>query len=103
MSDKQTSYVAKLVDKNGIAGYTDEDHAVWHELITRQKIIIQNRACQEYLLGLRLLDFPQDRIPQCGEVSKVLQEMTGWILEPVPALISFDRFFIYLLIGVFQH
>jgi phenylalanine-4-hydroxylase len=96
MSYKQTTYVAKPVDEHGIVSYTDDENAVWHELITRQHDVIQHRACQEYLDGLALLNFSYDKIPQCNDVSAILQETTGWALEPVPALISFDRFF-YLL------
>lgn len=90
---KQTSYIAKPVDSNGIAAYNDEENAVWNELITRQQVIVKDRACQEYLDGLEMLGLPQDRIPQCGEVSTVLKKVTGWALEPVPALISYDHFF----------
>lgn len=93
MSYDQTTYIAKAVDKNGYAAYSDEDNAVWHTLITRQTPIVKERACPEYIEGLRLLDLPKDRIPQCFEISDVLRDLTGWSLEPVPALISFDRFF----------
>lgn len=96
MSYAKSSYVAKPVDANGMVAYTDEENAVWNELITRQRSIVQNRACDEYTHGLKLLDLPQDRIPQCYEVSEVLRDTTGWSLEPVPALISFDRFFALL-------
>src|SRR4029078_5701788 len=58
--------------------------------------IVKNRACDEYFKGIELLNFSKDRIPQCGEISRVLYDATGWALEPVPALIPFDRFF-YLL------
>lgn len=93
MSYKETSYVAKPVDANGMVDYTDEENAVWHELITRQEHIIKGRACDEYIKGLEILDFPKNKIPQCKEVSHVLKDITGWALEPVPALIPFDRFF----------
>lgn len=93
---KQTSYVAHAVDEVGNTTYTPEENAVWHELIERQIPIVQNRACEEYILGLHLLNLPHDRIPQCPEVSKALQKATGWSLEPVPALIPFDRFFTLL-------
>jgi phenylalanine-4-hydroxylase len=96
MSYKETTYVAKSVDANGNAEYTEEENATWHELIKRQLPVVQNRACDEYIHGLELLNLPMNRIPQCSEVSAVLQEATGWVLEPVPALIPFDRFF-YLL------
>lgn len=93
MTHHKTSYVAKPVDKNGMAAYTDAENAVWHALITRQYPIVEKRACPEYLQGLRTLDLPKDRVPQCFEVTAALQATTGWTLEPVPALISFDRFF----------
>jgi len=96
MSDKPSSYISKPVDSKGFAVYTDEENEVWHELYERQQVIIQGRACPEYLQGLDLLKLPKDRVPQCPEVSAVLQAITGWVLEPVPALISFDRFFALL-------
>lgn len=92
-SKKKSAYVAKPVDEQGIAHYTDEENQIWHELITRQQPLLQHRACDEFLQGIELVNFPNDRIPQCNEISNVLREMTGWQLEPVPALISFDHFF----------
>ncbi len=96
MSYKESTYTSKAVDAQGYASYTQEENEVWRELYQRQYAIIQGRACDEYLAGLERLQLPQDRVPQCPEVSKVLQEATGWVLEPVPALISFDRFFALL-------
>ena len=93
MSYKQTSYVARPVDETGVAHYTADENEVWHDLITRQLAVVQNRACDEYIHGLQLLDLPSDHIPQCKEVSRALQQATGWTLEPVPALIPFERFF----------
>lgn len=93
MSYKETSYVAKIPDTNGKIQYTSEENSVWHDLIKRQLNIVKNRACPEYLHGLELLNLPHDRIPQCQEVSDVLTKATGWKLEPVPALIPFDKFF----------
>lgn len=90
---KGTKYAAKIPDENGIIDYTEDEHSVWHDLITRQMDIVQGRVCQEFLDGLEMLNLPTDRIPQPGEVSKVLMEKTGWQVAPVPALINFDRFF----------
>ncbi len=92
----ETAYVSKPVDAKGYADYTKEEDSVWHDLISRQQKIIINRGCDEYIHGLKLLNLPQDRVPQCHEVSKVLQETTGWALEPVPALIPFEKFFTLL-------
>lgn len=93
MTYQNTLYQAKSADSQGIVAYTEAEHAVWHALMTRQQAIIPQRACDEFMTGLALLDLPQNRIPQCFEVSQVLQATTGWALEPVPALISFNRFF----------
>ena len=90
---KSSQYVAKVPDENGIIPYSEDEHAVWSELYERQIKIIQGRVCQEFLDGLDMLNLPTDRIPQPAEVSKSLYARTGWQVEPVPALINFDRFF----------
>jgi phenylalanine-4-hydroxylase len=90
---KSSKYEAKVPDANGVIPYTDEEHSVWRDLYARQIDIIQGRVCQEFLDGLDILNLPTERIPQPTEVSKVLLERTGWQVEPVPALINFDRFF----------
>lgn len=90
---KSSTYVAHPVDEKGNANYTEEENQIWHELITRQIPIVHGRACDEYIRGIDLLNLPKDRVPQCPEVSAVLQKETGWSLEPVPALIPFSQFF----------
>jgi len=90
---KSSRYVAKVPDENGIIPYSEDEHGVWEELFARQIEIIQGRVCQEFLDGLDVLKLSTDRIPQPAEVSKALFERTGWQVEPVPALINFDRFF----------
>lgn len=90
---KGTRYVAKVPDENGFIRYTDEEHRIWNELITRQKAVLPGRACAEYIHALDRLELPEDRVPQCEEVSRVLRECTGWEVAPVPALINFTDFF----------
>lgn len=90
---KKTTYVSKVPDEQGNILWTDEENAVWHELITRQLSCVQGKACDEYHLGLKKLNLPTDRVPQLGEVSDVLKAHTGWECYPVPALIGFGEFF----------
>ena len=90
---KQTQYVAREPDAQGFIDYPAEEHAVWNTLITRQLKVIEGRACQEYLDGIEKLGLPHDRIPQLGEINKVLGETTGWQVARVPALIPFQTFF----------
>jgi phenylalanine-4-hydroxylase len=80
-------------DASGHIAYTDSEHEVWHDLIIRQRPIVEQYACQEYLDALELMRFPTDRIPQCKEVSAVLKKHTGWEVAAVPALIPFGQFF----------
>lgn len=89
----KTSYVSRPTDEFGNAAYTDEENQVWHDLITRQIPIVKNRACDEYMQGLKLLNLSHDHIPQCPEVSTVLRDTSGWQLEPVPSLIPCEQFF----------
>tara|TARA_R110000868_G_scaffold84822_4_gene238912 strand:+ start:9907 stop:10716 length:810 start_codon:yes stop_codon:yes gene_type:complete len=93
---KTTQYVAKVPDAHGSILYTDDEHEVWHTLYTRQLPHVQNRACKEYLDGVDILGLSADHIPQCNEVSAILEQRTGWGVEPVAALISFDEFYTLL-------
>ncbi|HET7676117.1 MAG TPA: phenylalanine 4-monooxygenase [Gammaproteobacteria bacterium] len=90
---KGTKYEAKVPDQNGIIPYTAEENAVWHDLITRQRPVVEKYACSEYLEALERMQFPTDHIPQPEETSAVLRKYTGWEVAPVPALIPFDEFF----------
>jgi phenylalanine-4-hydroxylase len=90
---KFSKYTAKVPDESGIIHYTEEENRIWHDLITTQFPMLPGRACDEYIQAMHLMDFPHDRIPQLHEISAVLQDYTGWSVEPVPALIDFTSFF----------
>lgn len=70
----------------------EEDHR-WARLYARQMEIIQDRACSEYIKGLELLSMATTKVPMPGEVSASLKKCTGWIAEPVPAVIGPTAFF----------
>ncbi|KGY06972.1 phenylalanine 4-monooxygenase [Vibrio sinaloensis] len=91
-----TQYVSKPVNEQGFVEWTQEEDAIWHDLVTRQLALIEQSACKAYLDGLQMLDLPIERVPQLPEISQVLLRETGWQVEPVPALINFDRFFALL-------
>ncbi len=96
MIKHKSNYVAKLPDENGWIAYTEEENKTWQFLIHRQMEVVQNRACDAYLQGLKLLNMPSDRIPQCLEISAAMGDATGWSVEPVPALIPENEFFALL-------
>ncbi len=90
---KESQYVSKQPDENGIIHWTDEENAIWKDLVERQLECIPGKACDEYMKGLELLNLPKDRLPQLHELNEVLERETGWQVAAVPALIPFDEFF----------
>lgn len=90
---KSTEYQAKHPDADGFIAYDPEENAVWRDLVAQQLPAVRRNMAAPYLHGLDLLDLPQDRVPQCPDVSTVLGRLTGWRVEPVPALIGFGKFF----------
>jgi len=90
---KQSAYAAKSPDSEGHIHYTAAENAVWRDLYAQQAPNVQKHMARPYLDGLARLDLPRDRVPQAAEVSAVLGPLTGWRVEPVPALIPFGRFF----------
>lgn len=93
MGKKQSQYVSREPDDKGVIHWSDEDNAVWHDLVERQLKLMPGKACDEYMEGLDMLDLPTDRIPQLQEINDVLAATTGWQVAQVPALIPFDEFF----------
>jgi phenylalanine-4-hydroxylase len=90
---KISKYVAKRPDAKGFIQYSDEEHQVWHDLITTQLPMLEGSACNEYIQALDIMNFPTNRIPQLPEISEVLLDHTGWSVAAVPALIDFTSFF----------
>lgn len=93
MNSKQTQYVSREPDEHGVIHWSTEDNAVWRDLVERQLKLIPGKACDEYMEGLQLLNLPTERVPQLGEINKVLGATTGWQVAQVPALIPFEEFF----------
>ncbi|MDR3492290.1 MAG: phenylalanine 4-monooxygenase [Gammaproteobacteria bacterium] len=88
-----SKYVAKKPDKNGYVKFTEEENQIWKILYARQFDVIQNRACDEFISGLKTLNMPVDRVPQCEEISEVLRATTGWSVKPVNAIIPLEEFY----------
>ena len=93
---KTTSYASKVPDSDGTLSYTAEENAVWRDLFARQKALLPGRVCEAFLKGIDLLELPAGRVPQLKEIDARLQAVSGFGVEPVPALISPQRFFTLL-------
>jgi phenylalanine-4-hydroxylase len=81
--------------------YREEDHEIWKTLFERQRQLLPGRACTEYLEGLSMMNFPEDRIPSLKEVSRVLEKSTNWKVARVPGLLFEGDFFSRLARRVF--
>jgi len=91
-----SNYIAKKPDAHGYIDYSETENKTWEILYHRQIKVVESRACEEYLQGLAELNLPQHKVPQCQEVSRILQQKTGWSVVPVEAVISFNDFFTLL-------
>lgn len=89
-------YTAKSANASGIVDFDATENHTWQRLYSRQKEIIKDRACDEFIVGLEKIAFPHDNIPQCQEINQQLGAMTGWGVQPVPALIQSDEFYALL-------
>jgi phenylalanine-4-hydroxylase len=83
------------------APYTDQEHEVWQAIWTALQPAHQKYACAEYLECVKRLDLPRDRIPQLHEVSRKVQDISGFRLEPVAGLVEPRVFLESLAEGVF--
>lgn len=89
---KKHVYESIFLDSQGRANYQKSEQETWAFLLKRQKELVASRASIEYLKGLEILNF-KESIPQHFEVSEILNQFTGWGVEPVPALIQPEHFF----------
>ncbi len=93
---KTSTYESKIPDAAGRLPYSDDENAVWRDLYARQSKLLPGRVCKAFLNGIEALELPGDRVPQLKEVNARLQAISGFGVEPVPALISPKRFFTLL-------
>jgi phenylalanine-4-hydroxylase len=88
-------YKSLPLDENGDAPYSLEENQTWEFLLNRQKSLLKNRATDEFIKGIEILQL-ENKIPQHYAVTKILNSYTGWGVEPVPALIQPELFFTLL-------
>ncbi|MGQ8367413.1 phenylalanine 4-monooxygenase [Glaciecola sp. 1036] len=93
---KTTKYLSRQPDSKGYIQWTEEENERWNRLYNKQSALLDGRACQQYLDGLKMLQLSSEEIPQLYNVDEVLQQTTGWKTAPVPALINFTEFFTLL-------
>ena len=74
--------------------FKPEHHEMWRFLYNRAMPILENRACREYLEGIKALGYDQeDGIPNFDRVNEKLMRLTGWQVVTVPGLVPAEHFF----------
>ena len=76
--------------------YTPAQHAVWKTLFERQLKLLEGRACDEFVAGMRALPIGAGQIPDFRRLSDALMKATGWQVVAVPGLVPDEVFFEHL-------
>src|SRR6202158_3298628 len=81
--------------------YTADQHALWSELVARRMAQLEQCACREYLEGWNALGLEQGRIPHLAQVGELLEQRTGWKVQPVSGFMPEKAFFEMLAVRQF--
>jgi phenylalanine-4-hydroxylase len=76
--------------------YTANEHLVWKTLYERQARMLEGRACDEFLAGMRALSIAPHEIPDFRRLSEMLMKHSGWQVVAVPGLVPDEVFFEHL-------
>jgi phenylalanine-4-hydroxylase len=76
--------------------YTEQDHQVWKTLFQRQSALLPDRACDEFMQGLKTLQINEHQVPRFEELNRQLKDLTGWQIVAVHGLIPDATFFEHL-------
>jgi phenylalanine-4-hydroxylase len=83
------------------APYTELEHRVWQTIWKALGPAHREHACAEYLDCLEKLNFDMHGIPQLDEISRKVETLSGFRLEPVAGLVEPRIFLESLARGVF--
>ena len=78
------------------SSYSRADHATWAALFERQRNVLKDRACREFIGNQQRFGMTPDAIPRFDELNEVLAKATGWTLIGVEGLLPELAFFEHL-------
>ena len=93
MNTAALSAAAPYIIRQDYAAYTEEQHAVWAELVGRMMPEIEQHAAREYLDGFQIIGLQKDKLPNLKEISSRLAPRTGWSSTPVSGFLPAPAFF----------
>ena len=93
MNTATLSAAAPYIIQQNYPAYTDEQHSVWAELVSRMLPELEKHAAREYLEGFGIIGLRPDRLPDLSEISARLTPRTGWNSTPVSGFLPAPAFF----------
>jgi phenylalanine-4-hydroxylase len=93
MQTETLSVAAPYIIEQDYAAYTEDQHAVWAELVGRVLPEIEKYAAREYLDGFEIIGLQRDRLPNLSSISARLEPRTGWNSTPVSGFLPAPAFF----------
>jgi phenylalanine-4-hydroxylase len=93
MTTAALSAAAPYIIQQDYAAYSEEQHAVWSELVGRVLPELEKHAAREYLEGFEIIGLQPDRLPNLASISRRLAPRTGWSSTPVSGFLPAPAFF----------
>jgi len=93
MATATLSHAAPYLIQQDYSAYTEEQHGVWAELVSRVLPEVEKHAAREYLDGFEIIGLQRDRLPNLKAVSARLQPRTGWNSTPVSGFLPAPALF----------
>jgi len=76
--------------------YSPQEHNRWDRLFKRSRVMLQGRACDQFLAMVNALELSASGIPHMEKLSDRLEKKSGWRVVPVAELVPDDVFFNHL-------
>jgi phenylalanine-4-hydroxylase len=73
--------------------YTATENETWATVQRTLGALHREHACRAYLDGVERLALPGDHVPQLADVSRRLQQLTGWRVDAAPGLAPIREFY----------
>ena len=93
MATKVFSAAEPYLISQDYTAYTDEQHAIWAELVERVYPELEKHAAHEYLEGFEIVGLQRDRLPRLASINARLEPRTGWNSMPVSGFLPAPAFF----------
>ena len=92
----EKAYSFNMDEKVPRVEYTEEEHQMWSEVLTRLSPLHKIHACQYFLEALGLIELNDKKIPQLCDINILLKDLSGFQMVPVAGLISPEHFLLRL-------